>query len=72
MQNKRGGHREGAGRKKLPITQKKRRKTYTLSPDVVDFLSASGNATKTIETAVRIYIKKIDAQHKRRINCRIF
>ena len=55
----RGGKRLGAGRKELPNGQKKQPKTYSLAPDVIEFLDTHRPASQTIEKAVREYANKL-------------
>ena len=57
---KHGGKRLGAGRKELPDGQKKQPKTYSLAPDVIEFLDTHRPASQTIEKAVREYAKQVE------------
>jgi len=56
---KRGGKREGAGRKALPKSKKKKARTFLLTPDVIAFLDTQPSATATIEMSVREYADRI-------------
>lgn len=52
MENKRGGKREGAGRKPAPEGTIKVSYATKLSPRVVEYLRSRENAAQAIETAI--------------------
>lgn len=61
----RGGTREGAGRKKMLNCDKKKRMTYALAPDVIDFLNNHRPAAQTLEMAVRELATSMDKRRMR-------
>jgi hypothetical protein len=52
MQDKRGGKREGAGRKPAPVGTAKVPYATKLAPLVVEYLRQRENAAQAIETAI--------------------
>lgn len=61
-----GGLRAGSGRKKMDRGEKKQKITFSLSSDVIKFLSEHRPSSQTVEKMVREYANRLEQETKNR------